>query len=202
MLKTVAKAISILFHPIWMPLVGTYILLTQSKFLGLIPIEGQHAVYIIVASSTIGLPLLMFPLFWYRNKFKTLEMSAKQERYVPLVIMTVFYYFSFHTLSNLNAPALLSGFIFGSFISVFIAAIVNVWWKISLHAIGLGGITGLLVVIVLLNQGMPEKIFFQSIIYSGIALSARLYLNQHNMTQVLAGYACGFVSILTTLLLF
>lgn len=202
MIKTAAKSISILFHPFWMPLVGTFILLTQTNFLSLIPAEGQKAVYIIVASSTIGLPLLMFPLFWYRKKFKTLEMTDRQERYVPLFIMAVFYYFSFHTLSNLNAPALLNSFILGAFISVLLAAIVNIWWKISLHGIGLGGITGLLVAIVLLNQGSPEGIFFQTLIYTGIALSARLYLNQHNVRQITAGYAWGFLSILLTLIIF
>lgn len=202
MIKTTAKATSILFHPFWMPLVGTFILLTQTKFLALIPIEGQRTIYIIVASSTIGLPLLMFPLFWYRKKFKTLEMTDRQERYIPLFIMAVFYYFSFNTLSNLNAPALLNGFILGAFISVLLAAIVNIWWKISLHGIGMGGITGLLVAIIVLNQGSPEVIFFQALLFTGIALSARLYLNQHNIYQIIGGYVWGFLSILMVLIIF
>ena len=202
MIKTAAKSISILFHPFWMPLVGTFILLTQTKFLALIPPEGQRAIYIIVASSTIGLPLLMFPLFWYRKKFKTLEMTHRQERYVPLFIMAVFYYFSFHTLSNLNAPAMLNGYIFGAFISVLLAAIINIWWKISLHGIGVGGITGLLVAIILLNQGSPEMIFFQALLFTGITLSARLFLDQHNIRQIIGGYLWGFLSIFLTLIIF
>jgi membrane-associated phospholipid phosphatase len=168
----------------------------------MLPAEGHQAVYIIVASSTIGLPLLMFPIYWFRKNIKTLEMTERQERYIPLFIMAVFYFFSFHTLRNLSAPSLLSGYILGAFISVALAAVVNVWWKISLHGIGLGGIIALLTLIAFYRQGNPEGLFFQALIYSGIVLSARMYLNQHSLWQIVAGFACGFLSIFLTLLIY
>ena len=202
MLRNIAQALSLVFHPFWMPMAGTFILLRHSQFLSMMPVEGQKAVYIIVASSTIGLPLLMFPLFWFRNKIRTLEMTERQERFIPLFVMAVFYFFSYNTLHNLGAPSLLSGFILGAFISVTLAAVVNVWWKVSLHGIGMGGILAVLTTILLLKQGSPESLFLQTMVYSGIVLSARLYLNQHNLWQIISGFTGGFLSILITLLFY
>ncbi len=202
MLKHIARAISLVFHPFWMPIAGIFILLTHSRLAAILPAEGHQAVYIIVISSTIGLPLLMFPIYWFRKSIKTLEMSERQERYIPLFIMSVFYFFSFYTLRNLNAPSFLSGFILGAFVSVAVAAIVNVWWKISLHGIGFGGILALLTLMAFFQQGNPEGLFFQALIYSGVALSARMYLNQHTLWQIVAGFSCGFFSIFFTLLIY
>jgi hypothetical protein len=202
MLNHIARAISLVFHPFWMPLAGVFILLNHSRLLDMLPAEGHKAVFIIVASSTIGLPLLMFPIFWFRKNIKTLEMTERQERYIPLFIMAVFYFFSFHTLRNLSAPALLSGFILGAFISVALAAAINIWWKISLHAIGLGGVVALLTLIAVYRQGYPEGLFFQALIYSGIVLTARMYLNQHSLWQIVAGFFCGFSAIFITLIVY
>ncbi len=199
MLKNLTQAISFVFHPIWMPIVGTFIILNHSRLITLLPTEAHKVIYIIVGLSTIGLPLLMLPVFLFRKNIKTLQMTQKQERYIPLFVMAIFYFFSYHTLRNLNVPNMLSTFILGSFISVTIAAIVNIWWKISLHGIGLGGIIALLTLILVFHHGYPEGLFVQALIYTGIVFSARLYLNQHTLKQIVVGFLCGFLTISLTM---
>lgn len=202
MLKNLANAFSILFHPFWMPLAGVFIILNHIQLMLVLPDEARKAIYIIVASSTIGLPMLIFPVYLFRNKFKALLMTQRQERYIPLLTMSIFYYFSYHALRNLNAPHILNSFMLGVFISVSIATIVNIWWKISLHAIGLGGILSLLTLILMYRQGHPEVIFFETLIISGIVLTARLYLRQHTLLQIVTGYLCGFITMSVTMTLY
>ena len=121
MLKNLAQAVSVVFHPIWMPMIGAFILLNHSQLLMLLPSQVHKAIYIIIASSTIGFPLLMLPIFIFRKTFKMFQMTQKQERYVPLFVMAIFYFFSYYTLSRLNVPGILTGFILGVFISTSIA---------------------------------------------------------------------------------
>ncbi|MGI6479180.1 MAG: hypothetical protein ACOX0M_07025 [Salinivirgaceae bacterium] len=202
MLKNLAQAVSVVFHPIWMPIIGAFILLNHSQLLMLLPNQVHRAIYIIIASSTIGFPLLMLPIFIFRKTFKMFQMTQKQERYIPLFVMAIFYFFSYYTLSRLNVPGILTGFILGVFISTLIAAVVSIWWKISLHGVGLGGIVALLVLILLFRHGYPEGLFFQALIYTGIVLSARMYLQQHSLLQVVTGFLCGFLTISLTMLIY
>lgn len=197
MMKNLAKAISILFHPLWMPLAGTYILLSKT-ILAILPYESKKLIYIIVMVSTIGLPLAMLPFLYIRKKFKTLEMTERQERFVPLLIMVIFYFFAYYSLRNLNAPVLLVGYILSVFTTVFILSVINIWWKISLHLAGIGGVTALLVMITVFNQGIPEYMFYQSVIFAGLIASARMYLNKHNAWEAFAGYFIGFLTVSIT----
>ena len=201
MIKNLAKAISLVFHPLWMPLLGTYILLSGT-LLAILPYESKRLIYIIILTSTIGLPLAMLPFLYFRKKFKTLEMTERQERFVPLFIMSIFYFFSYYTLNNLNAPVLLTGYMLGAFVATILSAIINIWWKISLHLTGIGGITALLIIIIIFKQGYPENLFFQVVLFAGIVASARLQLNEHNIGQIIAGYIFGFLSVFITFLIF
>ena len=196
-----SKAISILFHPLWMPILGTYILFTHT-LLAIINPSIQTAIYKIIAVSTIGMPLLILVFFWYLKKFKSLEMNEPKERFFPLIIISIFYLFSFFALYKVKVPEVLYGFMMGSFVSTVCAAIINLRWKISLHAIGMGGITALITLIALMKYISIESIFFQTVLISGVVLTARLWLNKHSIWQVIAGYLLGFFVISITILCF
>ncbi|HON17737.1 MAG TPA: hypothetical protein PK990_01045 [Salinivirgaceae bacterium] len=201
-MKNLSQALSILFHPLWMPLLGTFLLLNYTEYFALYSKDAHRVIYVIVATSTLGLPLMMLPIYLYRKKIKSLELNERSERIIPLLIMTIFYYFSFHTLSNLNAPVLLREFILGVFFSTLVATIVTVKTKISLHSIGLGGVTALLVFIPLYESGNTEILLMQAILISGFVFSARMFLQKHTLSEMLFGYFLGFLTMMLTMVLF
>ncbi len=201
-MRNLAQALSILFHPIWMPMVGTYVLLNFTQYLDLYSDDVHRIIYIIVFTSTIGLPLLMFPLYIYRKKIKGLELNERAERFIPLLVMAIFYFFSFYTLQNLNTPVMLNAFVLGIFIATVLTLAANFILKISLHAVGLGGITALLLYIPTFDKGNTELILMQALFFSGVVFSARIYLEQHTLRQISVGYAVGLISMFFTLILF
>jgi membrane-associated phospholipid phosphatase len=68
---------------------------------------------------------------------------------------------------------------------------VNFRWKISIHMVGIGGITGMLLglsSLFLLDLRVPIII---SILIAGILGSARLRMGAHQPSQVYVGYLVG-----------
>ena len=97
------------------------------------------------------------------------------------------------------------GFLFGNFIALFIALIINLYYKISLHAIGIFGLVGMLIAysqtqLNAMNQDGITNLFLivYLIIVASLVNSARLYLKSHTLSEVLSGMVLGFFIVYST----
>jgi membrane-associated phospholipid phosphatase len=89
-------------------------------------------------------------------------------------------------------------------LSLILLTIITFFWKISAHSVGMSGILGMLVGF---NYQLGEGVLFYPILISivlvGLIMTVRLYLDAHNIEQVVAGFVLGFVvNLLTVLLLY
>jgi hypothetical protein len=190
--KTIFKAFSYAFHPTLMPLIGVYLLLSYTHLV-LIPYEGKIAIFRIVGMSTLVFPLIVLPFLFYQKLITNITVSERNERLLPFALAIMFYFFGYYILKRLGAPELIQHFILSSFICVLLAGIINFKWKISLHMIGVGGLIGLISSMSYLYQVGTEFMLMASILMAGISGSARLYLQEHNQTQIYAGFLIGFI---------
>jgi len=70
---------------------------------------------------------------------------------------------------------------------------INYFWKISLHMLGMGGLTGVFLGFAL-RIGIDIFPFLAFLIFlSGLVGYARLKVNSHNPPQVYVGYIVGVV---------
>lgn len=199
MLKLIAKALSIVFHPIVLPTLGVFVIFRSSFYLGMMQQAEQNATYWIVFVSTFVLPMIMISLFLLRKVIKSLEMTETQERFVHFLVTAIFYFFSYFTLYKLQAPGFIAAYILGAFIIVFLISFITIKWKISAHAAGLGGLIGMM--LALANLYFASTIFFfaQALIVTGLVASSRLILEEHNLKQVAAGFLMGVGVMLSTI---
>lgn len=75
-----------------------------------------------------------------------------------------------------------------------LTAIINMKFKISAHAVGIGGLIGSLMMVsyVLKYNAVPEiAILF---LLAGVIATCRLYLEAHKPSQIYWGFALGFIS--------
>ena len=81
-----------------------------------------------------------------------------------------------------------------------VCAVINIWWKISTHAAGAGGIIGALVAYSVIFMFNPVNWLCVLILLAGAVGSSRMWLRQHTLSQVvvgtLVGVVCGFVGII------
>jgi len=149
------------------------------------------------ASGTLLLPALMIPLVNLRGD---LFMQNQNNRNIPLVLTFIFYLLTYVLFLKVPVYKFIHNYMLGALLTVLIALIINTRWKISIHMIGLGGITCFLLLIAVTRQINVLPWLLVSILASGIAGTARLYLDSHTPAQVYVGYFVGFLTMSACLL--
>lgn len=193
-LKTAAKFFSYVFHPLIIPTLGMIIIFNSNSYVNFaIPYELKKAVIILVGLSTFIIPTLFTLFLQNRGYIQTLEMETTKERVIPYGFTVIFYFFTIYMMMKAAIPPIIFNFMVGALVSVILAFIVNLKWKISAHMIGIGGLTGALIASsFLLNVNLLSYITL-SILISGLVASSRLILNAHNPSQLIIGFLTGMV---------
>ncbi len=194
MQRLVAKIISVIFHPLFMVGYGILILFFISgTFLSYLAGPVKNIVLIIIAVNTIILPLSVVPLYISQKIIKSIHMETARERIIPLVMNSIFFYLGFYLLNKLQVPELIKMYVFASFSVVVVTLLVSLKWKISIHMMGIGGLTGAIISISW-HLGVDMKAVWMGLILCGGLIGfARLELNKHTPAQVYSGFFIGLV---------
>jgi membrane-associated phospholipid phosphatase len=96
-------------------------------------------------------------------------------------------------LKKVKAAPIFDEMIFGASLSIIVSLIVTFFWKISIHMIGIGGLTGIVYVTIQYLAPGSNLIVAGLILIAGLVAFARIKLQAHNSMQVLVGYVVGFV---------
>lgn len=196
-MKIFSQIISYLFHPMLMPTLGLFFILSAGTHISYLPFEMRRLIYIIVFSSTCLLPVSLLPLFLQFRVIKSFQMQTASERTWPLLTSGLFFLLGYYLLIRLHIPALILNFFLASLIAVLIALVVSLYWKMSLHMLALGGVTAMLVAMALrFGIDLVAPLSFM-LLASGVTGTARLFLNVHSPAQVYTGYLTGFVVVLS-----
>jgi membrane-associated phospholipid phosphatase len=78
---------------------------------------------------------------------------------------------------------------------VFIVLIISMFWKISIHMAGIGGITALIIILSVVYRTDMTLLLCIALLLSGIIASIRLALKAHSPAQLLAGYIVGIMTV-------
>lgn len=81
----------------------------------------------------------------------------------------------------------------GATLSVTLAVMINLFWKVSIHLIGIGGIIGTLLALSQLLFVDVKIPIIISIIIAGVIGSARLTVGEHTPAQIYSGVFIGFL---------
>mgnify|MGYP000107535951 CR=1 FL=1 len=138
-------------------------------------------------------------------KFKliaSLEMHTKEERKFPYLAAAIFYFSEAYFLMHWDVPVLVQAMMLGATLPIVITLIINIYWMISAHMIGIGGLCGMMLAI---SYRLQINIHFTLIalfLLAGLVAYSRLKLNAHSSAQVYAGFLLGvFVQLVFLLTL-
>jgi len=199
---SLSKIISIILHPIFMPLIALKTALFFAPSLGFSIYSYLNFITLIVILSTIAFPLLLILVLIKKGKVKSLEMNDYEERPRPLIYSALIMFIGYSVLGPiLTLAPILKAELLAAIIIVGLAGFVSKYWKISLHMLGVGGVTGALISIHFLCGGFSQLIIL-AILLSGILGIARINEKAHNHTQIYVGFLAGlFIQLSAVLLL-
>ncbi len=194
-----AKIVSVLLQPLLIPTYTLLLIFSLNNYIALIiPPEYRKIILAIVVVTTFIFPAIFILFMYKRGMVKTLHMDQRQERIIPLLITAIFYFLAYNLMRRIHLDDIYLKLFLGSFISVVVAFVISLFWKISMHMIGMGGFVGALIGI---SQSIPVDLAFWVIIIvflSGLTGFARLRLNAHTPLQVYAGFLGGMLVMILT----
>lgn len=188
-----ASVVSYLFHPLLMAFYSIAALFGLGTYItGALPLQSQAIILAFVFFTTCAVPAAIIGFMLKFNVVSNMDITNYNERRIPYLVTATAYSFNYYLLHKFYLPALIYYVLLGATLTLLCAMVINLFWKISAHSIGIGGFTGLLVGLSLrMGLYMP---FYLSIAFllCGVIASARLVLRVHTPAQVYAGLALGF----------
>jgi len=200
--QTPAKIISLIFHPLLIPLYGLLIIFLAPTLFWYIPFKVKKILFLIVLTNNVFIPVSLLPFFRYRNIISSWLIETREERIVPLLAVSFFYSLTSVIIFRLQIPLFVKGYIFSVSIITVFATIINFWSKISLHSIGAGALNGIVIILSMRTHEQLIWFILLVIIIGGLLLSSRLKLNLHNPSQVYLGFLTGFGGMILFMQLF
>lgn len=187
-----ARALSSIFRPQYFPLVG-FIALFLFTYLSLLPLSFKALILLIVLLGTLLLPRLTIRLWRQTRGLHLHHLRLQQHRFFPYLIHVLYYAFTLHFLNRFHLPYYMGGILVSSLAIQASCLLINIWWKISVHSAGAGGIIGALVAYSFLFNFNPIWWLSLCILIAGLVGSSRMLLRQHTLWQVLAGTLLGII---------
>lgn len=163
---------------------------------------------ILVFLTTFFIPAFSVAMMKLLGLIKSLSMEDKQDRTGPFIATGIFYLWMYINLAkNTNIPDAYKIFVLGATIGLFLAFIINIFSKISLHAVGMGGLLAMIVltmrivayydftmfvpVLGLITITMNTLLMIV-IILAGLVCTSRLLLQAHHIQEIYSGFIVGF----------
>jgi len=195
-----AHLLSYIFHPLFIPLyVSLFLLYVHPSYFAGYDLYDKFWLPIRVAYATIFLPLFSVFLLWRLKFIDSMFLTTQKDRVVPYIISNIYFFWLFWVFKNdSGVPAILTAFIFGVFIVSSAALIANVYFKISMHAIAMGGMVALFLIILQQNTMLMTVPLCIALLIAGLVCTARLIVSDHQPRDIYAGLligaACQFIS--------
>lgn len=191
--RAAAQFISYLFHPLFIPLFVAGILLFLHPINSLVlPGPFRFRMMAMVFINTVLFPGLIVGLLAKLGFLKSVQMSTQKERIIPLTAGLLFYFWAFYVSRNVEGiPLGLYHWLFGVFLCSSAAMFINIFRKVSLHAIGAGGFVGFFGWQQVVDPHWPAGLLVPGLLVAGIIGTARLMRGVHEPTDVYVGYLAG-----------
>jgi hypothetical protein len=191
--KQVARFFSYILHPLLMPFFAVVIVMNLNTYISYsISTQVQRIIISLVFITTSALPILLALFLLQKGIIKSLEMDTLVERRIPFLASTIFYFLCYYLLKQLPIPGMISVMVLAASFTIFIAYFLSFRYKVSIHMIGIGGLTGVLFGLSkILNADLLGYLLI-AIVISGILGSARLSLSAHKPGQIYWGFLIGF----------
>ncbi|MCJ8289224.1 MAG: phosphatase PAP2 family protein [Crocinitomicaceae bacterium] len=203
-MKISAHLISWLFVPLITPVLGMILVMFVSSYQDVLnedclytmnPRQKWQIIYYYFFFCVVvpGLALLYLKGV---GVISTLEIDDRRERALPILIMFcsclgLYLLHTFMIPKSYGFPKYIYSYPLAGVVVTAICFFQTLWKKVSLHAGGMGILSGFLIAYAMEMQEFQMWIILFAIISSGIVMSARVYLEKHTLLEVVIGWFTG-----------
>lgn len=196
LVRFLAKAISYIFHPLFIPvyIIG-FLLATHSLlFSGLEPVKKVLTLIQFFAIYSF-FPLVTVLLAKALGFIQSIYLKTQKERIIPYIACGIYYFWMCYVLRNQpEYPREIVQLVMAIFIASSAALLVNIYMKVSMHAISMG-ILVFFMVILAWSQMVNYTIYLSvAVLIAGLVCTARLIVSDHYPREIYVGLLVGAAS--------
>jgi len=184
-----ALLISVITHPLFVPVAG-FIMLNHYNT---VSYEGRslYLLLLVIIITTVALPSYFIFALKRGGHISGYELDSLKDRRIPLIFVSGILLFNYFLIvrSQLPHPFPLY-FLCVSFTSL-AAMCISLFYKISLHAIGIGFLTGLAPVFSVIGSSDMRWYLIMFLLGGGIVSLSRIVLGAHTRAQIYWGFLLG-----------
>lgn len=188
-----ARLLSILLHPIVMPVLSLWLVLEVDPAVGYF-ITGDRRWFMLgmVALMTIAFPLTSTLLLQRTGLITSLEMPLRRERIAPYVLTLVYYGLAYYLLRQAPLHPAAHALFLGAIVALALTTLITLAWKISAHMVGFGGLLGAVMGVAVVHALPLLPVVAALVLVAGLLGTARLLASDHTQGQIVSGVLLGW----------
>ena len=191
-----AHILSYLFHPIFLPTFGLIVIFGLNRYISATtPYDKQFFLVSWIFVNTAVIPFIFTAVLRWKKLVSSIQLDTREDRVIPFTFALFFYLTNYWLLHDIPMPQIIYSIFLGSSVAVGIALLVNFYTKISIHMIGMGGVTASIYAMSQVYDLNLVGYVLLGIVASGMVGSARFVLESHNLKQIYLGWGTGFLSV-------
>lgn len=190
-LDSLARLISNTIHPIVLPILTFWVLMRYGLDR---PVEKLNLYLTIVTMACSISPAAVVIILKKMGRVSDYDISKRENRTLPFIFGVLSYFIGAFALWQLDAPALVVGFMLCYAINTIFIFFITLVWKISVHVTSLGG------PIAALTYAFGWHLLWALLLMPPLAW-ARVRLKAHTPMQTFAGGALGFFATIFELIM-
>lgn len=129
-------------------------------------------------------------------------LHTQKDRIIPYIASGIFFFWTWHVFrQQTQYHPIFASFFFGVLITSSAALLANIYFKISMHAMGVGGVIGLFLVIMAYNTMLMTWPLSLAFLVAGIVCTSRLIISNHSSKDIYLGLILGIISQLAAALI-
>lgn len=197
--KALSRILSVVFNPFLVPLFS-FAMMFLFTYLNIMPLEYVLFVMSVVVTFTLLTPFLFISIYRWMNKWTWAQLTERKNRSIPYLLTIMSYATCLFTMYKLHFPPYFSNIIVATLIVISCCAVLNLFWKISIHMAGCGMFIGGLIAYSLLFYFNPIWWLSGFILLSGFQGTALISYHRHTLREIIMGFVvglfCGIIGIL------
>ncbi|MEP7374420.1 MAG: hypothetical protein ABI675_13585 [Chitinophagaceae bacterium] len=196
LIKLVAKAISYIFHPLFVPVYMIIFLLYIHPFEFAGTSSWDKKMVLLQTILMYGFfPLITVLLLKALDFIESIYLNKQKDRIIPFVICNIWYFWIWYVWRNLpNSPKEIVVLAMAIFLASAIGLMANIYMKISMHTIAMGVAISFMLFLAVtqsISFGVYASIAF---LIAGLVCTARFIVSDHTSGEIYTGLLVGVFS--------
>lgn len=194
-IRVPAIILSWIFHPIFIPVyvIAFMVYLHPTYFAGFSQ-QAKQQTLLVVLLNMVFFPLLSIVLLKALGFIESIYLHTQRDRIIPYIACSIFYFWAYLVFKKQGIyPTVLPSFIFGVFLSCNAALMANIYQKISIHAMGVGGWLGFFLVVAFSQTMLMTWPVSMVILIAGLVCTSRLLISDHTNKELYTGFFLGVI---------